>query len=152
MKHLLWATVILICLAFTGKTSVRQFRWLQGSWHVQDKDIHESWKFVNDSILAGVSYHHDEDGEEKVDEVIKLVFRNGSFYYIPMLPDKNKGKEIEFKIVSATKNSFVAENLQHDYPQRIVYQLQDSVHLLSYIEGPDKGKNRRFDFNFIKGK
>ncbi|MBP6731415.1 MAG: hypothetical protein KA149_05110 [Chitinophagales bacterium] len=151
MKYFVFALLLILTMGFTPQNKAGHFKWLVGNWHLKDKDVHEHWRLANDTLLSAVSFHHTPQGAETVDENIQLVYRNGNYYYIPTVPDQNGGAAIEFKIVSETSNSFVAENLQHDFPQRIVYQLIDAQHLLAYIEGLDKGKQRRFDFFFIKG-
>ncbi len=139
-------------LSFSPVTSIRSFSWLTGNWQMQDKNVYENWQFANDSLLTAASFHYLNNGQKEVDETISLIRSESNFYYIPVVPDQNQGKPVRFKIVSYTKSSFVAENLQHDFPQRIAYQLQDSLHLLSYIEGVDQGKMRRFSFNFVRAK
>lgn len=152
MKSFFGLVSLVAIYAFTPAFSVSQFKWLEGNWEIQGKDVHENWHVVNDTLLSAVSFHHDNNGKEVVDETIQLVYTGGNFYYIPTVPGQNSGEAVAFKIVSQTSTSFVAENPQHDFPQRIVYQLTDAQHLLAYIEGMDNGKQHRYDFYFTRTK
>jgi len=149
MKYCFVLFIALSSIASAQENTVKKFLWLEGNWHVKDKDIFERWKQVNDTVLAGVGYHHDEDGEEKVDEIIKLVVRNGDFFYIPLVPSQNKGKEVEFKVTSVKPNSFKAENPTHDFPQTVFYQLKSTQQLSAYIQGVERGKKKRVDYPFV---
>jgi hypothetical protein len=42
----------------------------------------------------------------------------------------------------------VFENLQHDFPQRVGYQRTTPDTLSAWVEGADKGQNRRIDFPY----
>ena len=155
MKYTLTLACALLIFGFTtaqSATSIKQMQWLEGSWKMEKGPATETWNYVNDTTFAAISTHSDDDGEAIVDEMIRIVLRGSSFYYIPLVPDQNKGKEVEFKITSFTQNSFVAENKAHDFPQRIVYQLKDASHLYAYIEGNTKGKNKKVEFSFVKKK
>ena len=130
-------------------TSIKQLQWLEGSWKNEKTGNVETWKTVNDTAMGGINTHTDDDGEVIIDEMIRVVKRGNTFYYIPLVPDQNKGKEVEFTIVSLTARSFIAENKTHDFPQRIAYEKKDATHLYAYIEGVVKGKNKKIEFSFI---
>ncbi len=55
-------------------------------------------------------------------EQLQIKLSKGRFSYISTVPDQNEGKPVPFKMVSSDSMKFVFENLQHDFPQRIVYQ------------------------------
>lgn len=153
MKYTFTLCCALLLYSFAtaqNATSIKQMQWLEGSWKMEKGPNTETWKLVNDTALGGISTHTDDEGEAFVDEMIRIVIRGTTLYYIPQVPDQNKGKEVEFKIVSFTSKSFVAENMAHDFPQRIVYELKDATHLYAYIEGNVKGKNKKTEFSFIK--
>jgi hypothetical protein len=152
MKPFLIYALLLGISMLQNDSSVKRFSWLIGNWKIDKEDAYEKWEVVNDTTLGGIGYHfiveeHDKDETDIIfDESIRLVSRGDKFYYIPAPRNQNAGKEVEFEIVSFTKNSFVAENRNHDFPKRIVYQLEDNTHLHAYIEGNKK----RIDFRFTK--
>lgn len=53
-----------------------------------------------------------------------------------------------FLSTSVSESAVVFENLQHDFPQRIGYQRKGSHELLAWIEGPQRGQNRRIEFPY----
>ncbi len=158
MKYLLLLFVAITSFAQAQEKSVEQFLWLEGNWKQDGKEEYEKWQLVNDSTIGGISYHYAQEEHDKdetdlyFDESIRLIARGTNYFYIPKPQGENNGKEVEFKITSFTQKSFIAENLVHDFPQRIVYELKKAEHLHAYIEGTTKGKKKRIDFNFTKAK
>ena len=57
-------------------------------------------------------------------ESIQLYADRKDIWYVPTVADQNDGAPVAFKMVSSTKQLIVFENLQHDFPQRIVYHLK----------------------------
>ena len=64
-------------------------------------------------------------------------------FYIASLAGQ---QETAFKLVKMNKTEAVFENPEHDFPQRIIYRLENDSTLLARIEGKSKGKDRREDF------
>jgi len=51
-----------------------------------------------------------------------------------------------FALLRQGEGELVFENLQHDFPQRVIYRLEPGGRLLARIEGEMKGKARTIDF------
>ena len=51
-----------------------------------------------------------------------------------------------FDMVSLTENEVIFENPEHDFPQRIIYRLNDEGGLLGRIEGQSGGRLKAIDF------
>jgi hypothetical protein len=68
---------------------------------------------------------------------------NGDVFYTA-LPSGQQ--EASFKLVRLEKHMAVFENPGHDFPQRIIYKLEDDGSLKARIEGKNKGKERGVDF------
>jgi len=51
-----------------------------------------------------------------------------------------------FRMVESTGDSVVFENPEHDFPQRIIYRLDDNGNLAGRIEGLIDGAPRAVDF------
>ena len=158
MKYLLFLFVAITSLSSAQENSVKQFLWLEGNWKLDGKEEYEKWQLVNDSTIGGISYHYAQEEHDKdetdiyFDESIRLIVRGANYFYIPKPHGESNGKEVEFKITSFSQKALRAENLAHDFPQRIAYELKNADHLHAYIEGKTKGKKRRTDFNFTKAK
>jgi hypothetical protein len=49
---------------------------------------------------------------------------------------------------TVTDSTVVFENLQHDFPQRIGYEMNGPDSLTAWIEGPHQGRQRRIGYMF----
>lgn len=145
----------IIHFSFTINNKViDEFSWLNGSWMMETKKgvIVESWKTNNDSTMSGKSSFTKHDEAPRLSETIELVYRKGSYYYIPTASGQNNNKAVTFKISFFDGSGFVAENPDHDFPKRITYQLinKDSIH--AFIDGGPKMPEKKSDFYFSRVK
>lgn len=129
------------------------FDQMTGSW-VADYDSTkyiESWTAMSDSLFISTGCML-QGTDTLFSESVEIKRNNGKFVYVPTVKDQNNGQAISFEVNSLTDSSFVAENLKHDFPQRISYTLKgDSV--IAFIEGETKAKEmRREYFNMKKMK
>ncbi|HAP00310.1 MAG TPA: hypothetical protein DCQ93_00145 [Bacteroidetes bacterium] len=155
MKRLAPLLFILISFqSFSQQISIHQFDWIIGNWEIQigKNSLHEDWVFSDDSTLSATSYILSPKGKKTISETIELKIRNGAAYYVPSLRDQNEIDTVEFRIVFWKKNSFTAENIWHDYPQRIIYTLETDQQLLAKIEGIRNGKFKSEEFPMKKAK
>ncbi len=134
--------------------NMQAFQWLSGSWKMSTPRgaIIESWSVLDDSTLTGESVMIKTDGEKKQLENIRLVFREQSYYYIPVAIGQNNDQPVKFRITSRGEKGFVAENPDHDFPKRIIYTLVNSDSLHAVVDdGEDDSKKRsRFYFSKVK--
>ena len=68
---------------------------------------------------------------------------NGEIFFIAKPSEQ---PEATFKLIKGSSREVIFENPQHDFPQRVIYRLQDDGSLLGRIEGVSKGKERSVDF------
>ena len=83
------------------------------------------------------------DGKVVEWERLQLEEREGRLIYTSLPSGQN---EASFTSTTVTDSSFVVENLQHDFPQRIIYRRHGADSLLARIEGPRDGRVRGVDF------
>ena len=57
-----------------------------------------------------------------------------------------------FKLIKGSTREVVFENPQHDFPQRVIYRLQNDGSLLGRIEGTSKGKEKAVDFPMTRAR
>jgi len=124
-----------------------------GSWiadHDSTKYI-ESWTKMSDSLFVSTGCML-KGADTLFSELVEIKVKNGKIFYIPTVKDQNDGQAVSFEVNNLSDTSFVAENLKHDFPQRISYTLKgDSV--IAFIEGETKNKEiRREYFNMKKKK
>lgn len=134
------------------KTSLSDFGFLKGSWSMNTSKgrIVELWKMNIDSGMDGISYAISSTGDSTLLETIKLYESAGSIYYEPTGNGAGNDSTVTFKLVSANNKIFVFENKNHDFPQRISYQLQSANKILAWIEGNVNGKFRKIEFPYIR--
>jgi len=118
--------IILITLFFNMKSDNLDFDFLIGKWVLETKKgfVYEEWEKVSDTLFKGKSYNLSDDIITPL-ESIELVKIDNDYFYIPTVINQNEGKPIKFRLVSSDKDIFVFENLEHDFPQRIIYQKSD---------------------------
>ena len=135
---------MLPCLICTAQSSITNYYWLLGKWEMKagNKSIFEEWTSKDDSTLTGSSYRTDAKGKVTVLENMELRTRNGITSYVPTVNGQNKNQPVDFPIKENEDKKFVAENLQHDFPQRIIYELKNPAELFASIEGTKNGKSR----------
>lgn len=126
---------------------ISQANWLLGSWHNQTPKalFVEEWTKQNDSTYAGKSYTL-VNKDTVSSETVQLVQRNGQLYYIPTVKKQNGGLPVSFTLTTATAGALSFENPEHDFPQKISYQLISKDSLLATISGISKGKLRSIPF------
>lgn len=155
MQRLIFIAAATLFCSFVQIESryVTPFRWLEGDWVMKTRrgTIVESWKMADEKSMKGQSKRV-ANGEEKVLEEISISFLDGDYYYIPVVFGQNNNEAVKFRITGFTDTSFMAENLQHDFPKRIAYTLVniDSIH--AYIDGGPEMPDKRSNFYYSRQK
>lgn len=135
------------------ETKLDKTAWLLGYWEMQSPDgssVTESWIRSDDSSFSGAGKFKDSTGHVVSAEEIRIVLRDKQLLYIPVVSNQNDGNAVVFTEVEFTDSIMVFENMQHDFPQRIVYQRIADDSLLAYIEGNMGGETRRIEFPYKK--
>lgn len=167
MKKLAFSILVLLCGVFfitcsngteekvadINKMENTIFHKMPGTW-VADYDstkYMESWTKMSDSLFVSSGCML-QGTDTLFSESVEIKISKGKFFYIPTVKDQNEGKPVSFEVNKLSDTSFVAENLQHDFPKRISYTLKgDSV--IAFIEGETKNKEtHREYFNMKKMK
>jgi hypothetical protein len=78
-------------------------------------------------------------------EFLRLEEREDGVYYVALIQGQ---PEVGFKLVRCEGEDAVFENLEHDYPQRILYRKNADGSLTARIEGPRDGKIVGEDFTY----
>ena len=76
-------------------------------------------------------------------EFLRIEQRADAIFYIAK--PKANAEETPFKLKTLTGNEFVFENIEHDFPQRIIYRLNGNS-MVARIEGTQNGKFMGIDF------
>ncbi len=132
-------------------TDVSSFTWLQGTWKMplNSDTLFETWKLLSDTLMEGQSYILKSKGQDTLFlEKVQLECRNNSCYYTVSKANSSGEPPVSFKITASGNQRFVAENPEHDFPQRINYQLNNMKQLAASVEGKNKGKDEKSEYLF----
>jgi hypothetical protein len=151
MKKVFSLLLAIITLAsfIPQQPTVQAFGWLEGTWTNDKQEAFEQWQVVSDSLIQGGSFYRKGKDYVRAEDITVSVV-NGSLYYTPTVYGQNNNKPVPFKITLYTDTSFIAENPEHSFPQRIAYTRVTPTRIQAYIEGDVDGKTQRVNFSFTK--
>ena len=155
MKKQILTLVLLLILGF-GFNSVAQNKPLKtlafviGQWEMKTSKgkIIELWTKNSDNRLSGKSYRINAKGDSLLTETLVIKNIGKDIFYCSTVTGQNAGGEVCFKLISQDNNTYVFENKEHDFPQRIIYQNQGKNDLLAWIEGEFNGKTKKSTFKY----
>lgn len=123
------------------------FKILLGRWADESRknDFHEFWKESENGLTGtGVVL---SNGDTVFIEHLAILEREGDWYYSAKIDSQNNGEPVYFKLQTKEDSLFVFENPDHDFPQKIVYDLQASGDLLITTSGYESDTLREDKFN-----
>ncbi len=128
--------------------SLKDLKWMLGKWESKTDEgiLYEDWNKLNDSTFNGHAYAISLDGDTTFNENAKVVLRNGTIIYSVTV---NNEESTDFTLVDNEQQA-VFENINHDYPQRIIYKSLSSDSLFARIEGTVDGAEEAEDFRYGK--
>ncbi len=133
------------CFSQETKPPLDSLSWIAGCWELSanGRVISEQWMKPSGGRMMGMS-RTVKDGKTTEFEFVRLVKEDdGSISYVA----KPSGQEgASFTLVSLEGQKAVFENLQHDFPQRIIYHRRTVDSLVARIEGTVGGKLKGVDF------
>lgn len=118
--------------------------WLSGCWELRSgpRVTLEMWMPASGDMMLGASRTQVE-GVTREYEQLRLSVSDGALVYTA---SPSRQSPTAFTSVDASDTALVFENLEHDFPQRILYRPQGSDSLVARIEGPGRDGPRGFDF------
>jgi hypothetical protein len=120
MKRFIAIAIAAVSMAACEKSAQREFGWLVGTWKLKDKNVYEAWKDNGDGSLSGLSFIV-SGADTTVQEKITLLHKDGSYHYIPDVPQN--ASPVDFTVTEFSNSHFVAENPAHDFPKVIRYTI-----------------------------
>ena len=122
------------------------FSGMSGCWERRDDAkkllVSEQWMRPAGTSILGMG-RTVKNGKTTDFEFMRIEERPDGIYFIAR-PAANID-ETPFKLKSSEKNVMVFENLEHDFPQRVVYSATATT-LTGRIEGTQNGKAMGIDF------
>lgn len=157
MKSFFTYLVPVVCILFscdnTENHSNEKFdlKRLVGRWeHVENKNNQlEEWELVNESELRGKGFVL-ENGDTTFIESLSIKMVGNNLVYSAEVGDQNNGEKIPFELTAQTSKTLEFSNFNHDFPQRIVYEMKSDSTMQAYIEGPRNDQKIRIVFDYIR--
>ncbi len=136
--------------ANTTQSDVHELHWLNGWWQNPSKVgiAFEDWKLNENGTMTGRSGM--VVGKDTIaSETLVIEQKDNKIYYIPTVKGQNNDQPIPFEMTSAVADSFVFENKEHDFPNRIVYYKLANNKLTAVIYGTLNGQpaSERFELS-----
>ncbi len=124
---------------------VARLAWLQGCWQVQGSEAGtvEQWTAAAGGTLFGLS-RTVKGG--KTSEFEFLHVREVEPGVLAYIAQPSGRPPTPFPLLRSTDNEFVFENLNNDFPQRVIYRRDGPNAVVARIEGMRKGVPRGIDF------
>lgn len=143
-----FATMVLSAFAGSAGFKIDELHWLAGPWEFEKngRTVREEWMPPAGGTMLGMS-RTVKAGRTVVHEFLLLRTDDaGEIYYVA---SPSSQATTSFKLVRLEPRLAVFENPEHDFPQRIGYELSEDGSLLAYIEGPGRdGTTKRIEFPY----
>lgn len=149
MKKFSIITILSLC-AFAPKQE-NTFKKLSaltgGSWQMKMKKgiLGERWTQASSTELQSRGFKINGRDTTWLEQV-SLVQKADGIYYISIIQNQNGGEAVPFKLTKAEHNRFEFTNPQHDFPQRVVYELVKPDSLHAWIDGTNHGTFAKQEF------
>lgn len=145
MRDGLLAVGLLLCVVYgceedtSPALSLNELYWLQGEWKGQGGGgmWFEAWEKQQNGNLTGSAYTL--KGPDTVFTETMRIRQQGAAIIFEADVAHNEAP-VPFELVEVTKKGAVFQNLEHDFPTRIIYAHTKGDMLLARIEGVRDGK------------
>jgi Domain of unknown function (DUF6265) len=111
--------------------------WLAGCWEQRtgNRESLEMWMPPAGGLMLGASRTL-VNGAVREYEQLRIVVDSGKLMYTATPSGQQTAS---FTSTRVTDSSFTVENLQHDFPQRIIYRRHGADSLIARVEGAARG-------------
>jgi hypothetical protein len=141
---LLAATLLLAEPDAPPSFEIQGLAWMAGDWQADrgQATVDEHWTRPAGGTMLGTS--RTVAGRRTVEfEFLRIEQRADGIFYVAQPGGR---PPTDFRLVRLEKQRVVFENLQHDFPQRIIYERRADGSLLARIEGDVGGKLKAVEF------
>ena len=133
--------------------TIGDLNFIAGCWEIRKPDrelrIEEHWLAPAGGTMIGVS-RSVRSGKTTGWEYMRLEAKERGIFFVSK-PRENK-EEAYFRLKESRTGYAVFENLDHDFPQRVIYSLAEKDSLSARIEGMQNGKPSGIDFPYKRVK
>jgi DNA-binding beta-propeller fold protein YncE len=146
-RRLRFAAVTLLATGLAAATasaaSLSDLSFMSGCWKgklAKGGTVEERYNAPTAGLMLGTS-HTIENDKTRYFEFIRIEQKGEEVWMTPMPGGK---ASVSFKLVRLEGKRAVFENLEHDFPKRIIYGLKEDGTLLARIEGDKPEKAMEF--------
>lgn len=146
IRRVLGLGLIGVAAVFPAKAaSVSELAWLAGCWASEGAEpgSGEQWMAPAGGTLLGMS-RTVKGGRTVAHEFMQI--REIEPGRLAFIANPSGQAQASFPLLRLTAGEVVFENPEHDFPQRILYRLEEGGRLLGRIEGLSKGQSKGIDF------
>lgn len=119
---------------------------MAGLWQSTDGPLlYEEWHITSDSNLQGISFSVNQ-ADTLMLEAMRIAFVDGEWYFFARMPDEGESDETAFARNQQEKLSWVFENADNEYPNRVIYSVLSDSSLYARIENMRGNKQKEFHF------
>lgn len=132
-----------------GAGQLDSLAFMAGSWVKGDRvdRDEEHWTAPLGGLMVGVQ-REVRGGRARGFEFFRIEEREGSLFYLA----QPRGRPATaFRVKELSSSRVVFENPEHDFPQRILYWLEQPGELRARIEGTVDGKAAAMDYGWKAG-
>lgn len=117
---------------------------LEGKWQLENSATFEIWKNCDSLLLGKVLKIKNLD--TTLLEKLRIIKIDNDIFYEATVPSQNDGLPVLFQLIQQEKSEFGFVNMEHDFPKKIIYNLQTKNLLTATISGNDKS----ISFKYLK--
>lgn len=137
-----------LVVAASNEVRLDDLGWMAGHWQGTSGDVamEEFWTEPRGGVMVGL--HRDVfSARPAFFEYLRIEQRESAVVFIAS--PRGQGAT-EFVLVSIGPDEVVFENLEHDFPQRIIYRRQGDL-MVARIEGdgPGETKARQWEWHLV---
>lgn len=124
---------------------------LVGTWRTENRSVvlYEHWLKKSKHQLEGKSYKIVRN-DTVILERVRLELEGVRIVYAVSVDGDKDGKETLFYLLEIKGDDYIFEDKRHDFPQRVVYNMEAGNELLAYIEGEIAGKSKRSAYAYVR--
>lgn len=129
-------------------SSLSHLSWLTGNWLAtrDEATVEEAWLRPKANLMIGMNRTTTAQGEGYF-EFMRIRWHIIGLTYTAW---PQGGAPTEFTLKEIGEHRVVFENLEHDYPQRVIYCLREGGQLSARIEGQVDGKLQSEEWHWTR--
>ena len=149
MKRVVLIFLIAVPGIGSADDAIDSLRWLSGCWAADGQELGsiEYWMAPAGGSMFGVTRTVRGD-ETTTYEYMRIVTESAGDIVFVASPAGQATTTFALKYIGEDEVAF--ENMQHDFPQSVIYRLEQPDKLIGRIEGTINGESRSVDFPMTK--